>query len=77
MINMISDSAESIIAQALKLSAADRAEIADKLLFSLNPPDKAIDELWAKETEARIDAYERGEIKTRSIEEVFRKYDKK
>ena len=39
--------------------------------------DTTIDEIWAKEAEARLAAYERGEIKALTIEEVFGKYDKK
>jgi len=38
--------------------------------------DKAIDELWAKEAESRIDAYETGNIKAISAEHVFGKYKK-
>lgn len=73
----MNNSAKQIIAQALELPAADRAEIADHLLSSLDQPDPTIDALWAKEVEARISAYERGEIKALSIQEVFGKYEKK
>jgi putative addiction module component (TIGR02574 family) len=45
------------------LPAAERAELADRLHGSL---DQAyldqIDAWWAKEVEARIDAFERGEV---------------
>jgi putative addiction module component (TIGR02574 family) len=70
-------STKHIIEQALELPASERAIIADQLLLSLDQPDLKMDELWAKEAEARIDAYERGEIKAISIHEVFGKYDTK
>ena len=42
-------------------------------MYRLNE-NKEIDELWAKEAESRINAYERGKIKAVSLEKVFEKY---
>jgi len=67
--------AEKVLKEALHLSAAERAAVAESLLSSLDQPDLAIDQLWAKEAEARIDAADRGEMETVSAEEVFAKYD--
>jgi putative addiction module component (TIGR02574 family) len=64
----------SILNQALELNALERAEVAEKLLESLNPPDARMDALWAKEADARIEAYEKGEIETIPAKEVFSKY---
>jgi hypothetical protein len=41
------------------------------LLASLEQPDKIKDELWVKEAENRIDAYEAGNIKAISAEQVL------
>ena len=65
--------AEDIFAQALALSPLDRAALVEKLLASLDQPDSAIDKLWAKEAEDRIDAYEAGGMEAISAEEVFKK----
>ena len=54
---------DKILKEALTLKPAQKAELIEKLLSSLDKPDKEIDELWAKEAESRIDAYERGKIK--------------
>jgi putative addiction module component (TIGR02574 family) len=63
-----------VLEAALSLPPAERAEIVDRLLTSLDaPPDRRIDELWAQEAEGRIDAFEHGEIKTVSAKEVFEK----
>lgn len=43
---------------------------------SLDEPDHAIDELWGKEAEARLDAYERGELKAVPLAEILAKYGK-
>lgn len=69
--------AKKILEQALHLSQQERAIVADGILLSLDSPDPAIDELWAKEVEARIDAAERGELETVSAEEVFAKYERR
>ncbi len=65
---------KEIFKEALNLKATEKAELIDKLLSSLDSPDKDIDELWAKEAESRIDAYERGEIKAVTLEKIMEKY---
>lgn len=63
---------QRIVRAALSLPEADRADLADKLLLSLDPSGQnEIDALWAREAESRIDAYERGEITAIPGEEVF------
>jgi putative addiction module component (TIGR02574 family) len=67
----MSELAEKLIQQALGLPADERAEVAERLLSSLEEPLSAIDQLWAQEAEDRIDAYERGEIEAIPAEDVF------
>lgn len=69
------DTVESVINQALGLPSLERALVAEQLLLSLDRPDSEIDELWAKEAEARIDALNRGELRKVSADEVFGKYN--
>lgn len=70
---MIRNSAK-VISAALSLPPRSRAKLAEQLLESLDDPkQKEIDRLWADEVEDRIDAYERGELKTIPGEEVFRR----
>ncbi|OIP63847.1 MAG: hypothetical protein COW52_09275 [Nitrospirae bacterium CG17_big_fil_post_rev_8_21_14_2_50_50_9] len=63
-----------ILKEALNLKPAEKAELIDKLIYSLDKPDAEIDELWVKEAENRIDAYERGEIKVVALEKILEKY---
>lgn len=64
--------AQEVLINALKLSPVERAELVEKILASFSFPDRqAIDELWAAEAEERIDAFERGDIPSRSASEVF------
>ena len=65
---------DSILKDALTLRPSEKAQLIDRLISSLDKSDKEIDELWAKEVEDRIDAYEQGKMKTISIEEVLQKY---
>ena len=65
---------ENIFKEALILKPSEKAQLVDELLQSLDRPDKEIEKLWAKEVEARIDAYDKGQIKAVSLEEVLRKY---
>lgn len=66
--------ATSVIDQALKLKASERAAVAERLLLSLDVPDPEIDAAWAREADARVDAHDRGEIESIPAEDVFAKY---
>ena len=67
-------SENTILNQALKLSSSDRADVVEKLISSLDTPDPTIDSIWAKESDSRVEASERGEIESISAEKVFDKY---
>lgn len=70
----MSRQSEQVLAEALSLPPIERAEIVEKLLSSFEFSERrVIDELWAKEAESRIDAYERGEIAAIPAKEVFEK----
>ena len=73
-INSMTEAAKELSAKARKLSPAERLELVDDLLASLDEPDAQIDRLWAKEAEERLAAYRRGEIKAVPLQEVLAKY---
>jgi putative addiction module component (TIGR02574 family) len=66
-----------ILKEALTLKPSEKAELIDKLLLSLDKPDEDIEELWAKEVESRIDAYEQRKIKAVPLEQILKKYESK
>jgi len=70
----MTEAAKELSAKARKLSPAERLELVDDLLASLDEPDAQIDRLWAKEAEERLAAYRRGEIKAVPLQEVLAKY---
>ena len=69
---------KQIFEEALGLPASEKALLAEQLLASLDlSSSNSIDEMWAREAENRIDAYERGEMKAIPAKEVFEKIDSK
>lgn len=68
----MSANSEQVLKEALALSSEERAALVEQLLATFQtPPDPRIDELWAREAEDRLDAYDRGELKAVPAEEVF------
>jgi putative addiction module component (TIGR02574 family) len=65
---------EKVLDEALKLATAEKARIIEQLIKSLDQPDEEIDKLWRKESESRIDAFERRDIRSVTVEEAFSKW---
>jgi putative addiction module component (TIGR02574 family) len=59
--------------EAVSLPVEMRTQLVEKLLLSLNPSQKEIDKLWAKEAERRVEEIRSGKVKTISGEKVFKK----
>ena len=64
---------EQILTEAMHLPPGERAEIAERLFSSLEFSD--IDELWAIESEDRINAFESGEMAAVPSKMVFEKIE--
>ena len=58
----MSNQLEIVEAQALKLTAEERAQLADRLITSLFE-DHEIEDIWAAEVEHRIEEIESGRAK--------------
>jgi putative addiction module component (TIGR02574 family) len=65
-----------ILDLAMRLPAVEKARLVDQLLSSLDEPDEAIDALWRKEVEDRIQAYHAGKLQSVSLTDVLAKYRK-
>jgi putative addiction module component (TIGR02574 family) len=66
--------AEALSAQAAQLPPAERMEVVERILDSLDKPDAALDAMWAQEADDRLAAYQRGEIKAVALSDVIAKY---
>ena len=67
----MSRAVEELYEQASQLPAEDRAELAGKLLESIeDPSDQGVEEAWAAEIERRMADYRAGRVKTIPWSEV-------
>lgn len=69
--------AEALSAQAAQLPPAERMQVVERILDSLDSldqPDAALDSLWAREASDRLAAYRRGEINAVALSDVIAKY---
>ena len=64
--------AEQVLTEALNLPPSERAQLAERLFSSLDISQQELDSLWAQEADSRIDAYNRGDIKAVSANDVFK-----
>jgi putative addiction module component (TIGR02574 family) len=64
---------KEIFNEAISLPVEMRTQLVEKLLLSLNPSQKEIDKLWAKEAEKRVEEIRSGKAKTISGEKVFKR----
>jgi len=59
--------------EAISLPIEIRMQLVEKLLRSLNPTQKEIDKLWAKEAEKRVEEIKSCKVKTIPGEKVFKR----
>lgn len=67
-------SSETIVEEALALPPAERVVVIARLMSSLDEADSRLDAQWAEEVEARLDAFERGEIQGVPLENILARY---
>ncbi|MBU1262909.1 addiction module protein [bacterium] len=65
--------AEKIYDEVLDLPAEERFILIDKLLQSITPSNKSIEDAWIVESEKRLQEYREGKVQAILGEEVFRK----
>ncbi len=63
--------ANELISMAESLPIDIKTQLIDRLLNSLHPTEKEIDELWAAEAERRVKEIQTGQIKTIPGDKVF------
>lgn len=67
---------QALYAQAVQLPLAERLELAEQLLSSLDQIDPAVDTAWLHEAEARLQAWRQGRVKSFALSDVLAKYGK-
>lgn len=66
---------ESIYEKAKLLAPIDRLQLVDAILESLDKPNPEIEKFWVKESDARYEAFRRGELKATEWEEIKNKFE--
>ncbi len=68
---------QQILTEALRLPPTERAELVEQILTSFEfPARQDVDAAWSQEAESRIDAYDRGDLKAKPIDEVLDQVDR-
>ena len=61
---------EQLAKEAIGLPPMERIRLVEAILYSLDKPDPHIEESWVAESEARYEAYKRGELKSNDWNEI-------
>jgi len=64
---------KELFEDAISLPIEVKTQLIDKLLHSINPIQKEIDELWAKEAESRVNEIHKGTVNAVPSEKIFKK----
>lgn len=65
---------DKLAQKALSLKPIDRIRLVEAILYSLDKIDPDIEKSWIAESEARYEAYKKGEIEAVDWDEVKKRY---
>ena len=68
---------KDLMTMAESLPLDIKIQLIDKLLNSLNPSRREIDELWVKEAEKRVEEIRTNKVKTIPGDDVFKEIQKR
>ena len=58
------------------LDPRERIRLVEAILYSLDKPDPEIEKSWIAESEARYDAFNRGELEVEDWDEIRKRYER-
>jgi putative addiction module component (TIGR02574 family) len=70
------ESVSQLAKKAIELEPVERIRLVEAILSSLDKPDRDIEQSWIAESEARYEAYKRGEIDAVDWEEIKERYER-
>jgi putative addiction module component (TIGR02574 family) len=70
------ESVNQLAKKAFGLTPTDRIRLVEAILYSLDKPDPDIEESWVAESEARYEAYKRGELEAFDWDEVRKRFER-
>ncbi len=69
------ESVDKLAKKALYLLPVERIRLVEAILYSLDKPDKTIENSWIKESEARYEAYKTGKLKAIDWDDIKSGYE--
>ena len=70
------ESVDQLARKAFGLQPTERIRLVEAILYSLDKPDPDIEQSWIAESEARYEAYKRGELEAIDWDEIKRRYER-
>ncbi len=70
------ESVDQLAKKATGLQPIERIRLVEAILYSLDKPDPDIEQSWIAESEARYEAYKRGELDAIDWEETKKRYER-
>lgn len=70
------ESVEELAKKAIVLDPMERVRLLEAILYSLDKPDFEIEKSWIAESEARFDAYKRGELQSEDWDKIRNRYER-
>lgn len=66
---------DQLAKKAMELRPVERVRLVEAILYSLDKPDPDIEKSWVAESEARYEAYKRGELKAYDWDQIKKVYE--
>jgi putative addiction module component (TIGR02574 family) len=70
------ESVDQLAKKSTGLQPVERIRLVEAILYSLDKPDPDIEQSWIAESEARYEAYKRGELDAIDWEEIKKRYER-
>lgn len=70
------ETVDQLVQKALDLRPVERIRLVEAILYSLDKPDPDIEKNWIMESEARFEAYKRGELEAIRWDEIKKRYER-
>ena len=70
------ESVDQLAKKATGLQPIEHIRLVEAILYSLYKPDPDIEQSWIAESEARYEAYKRGELDAIDWEEIKKRYER-
>ena len=70
------ESVDQLAKKATGLQPVERIRLVEAILYSLDKPDPDIEQSWIAESEARYEAYKRGELDAIDWEEIKKRFER-